>query len=120
MARTIPTAQVVGMATKLAAGKATFTCTLTNSAETTCAIPFGDFAFGQIRNHSGGTLAITWHDADSATGTAGACEDEYGAAVTQSIATAKSQKFHEALAGCDWLLPVIASGSASVSVTLKR
>lgn len=108
-------------------GKATLS--LTASDSTTAVVRIGGLPFGRLKNVSGGSITLTFKELhldegeDPTTdGTVVDLEDEDTATnvYTWTLANNRSRQLPTSLAGVDWLLIKLSTGTADVVLSLER
>jgi hypothetical protein len=121
MARTYPTAVDDNPLSGIrGAGRTYAAAALTADAATSAEMNKNGFAFGSIANESGGSVTITWYGCHAQGGTALALKDQDNVAATQTIADANIEELHSACAGVPFVIPVVASGTPSLSFHFER
>ncbi len=104
---------------------------LTNSDATTAVVRIGGLPFGRLVNVSGKFVGITFkelylddpdRDDPESTGTVVALKDEDAgtSGYTWTLGNNESRQLPSALAGVDWLIITLASGSATVRLQEER
>jgi len=101
-------------------GHKTETLSLTASSTTSEALDFREYSHGTIANESGGALTITYYAQMGPGGTALALEDEDNVAVTQTLGDDEVCALPSACAGASFLVLVLSTGTAEVTVHCKR
>ena len=100
-------------------GFKTETVALTDAAATTGSLNKKGYAFGCVFNESGGSVTLTYYS-KTPSGAAIPCVDSNDVAITQTVGDDEVADLPGALAGMPVLLPVLASGTASLEFHLER
>ena len=82
-------------------------------------INFRGYAFGSVLNESGGSVTLTYYTKIPG-GTPRACQDSSAAPITQTVADNTWCEIPIELAGFAQLIPVLASGTATLTFHLER
>jgi hypothetical protein len=121
MARTSPQLELRERGRTISGCSAPVTAALTNDESTTAAIEFAAFAYGAVANESGGAITITWRVATTRDGTALVPVTEAGELLSAfTVDDGRCRQLPLSLAGSLWLIPVLSSGTATVTFIVKR
>ena len=121
MARTNPTAVDSNPISGIrGAGRQYDSVALTGGSTTTAELNKVGFAFGSVVNESGGSITISYYGCHAPGGTAIILVDQDGVAASQVVADDRIAELHSACAGVPFLVPVVASGTPTVSFHFER
>ena len=91
----------------------------TDSAGSSERVPFGAACGGSVFLEAPISIEISWYAATESDGTPVALTDGSGSAVTTTLAGPAAAPIPDACFGCPFLLPVLASGSATLKISVK-